>query len=65
MLELAHDDDNEDNRIVALQFLAKLSHIFGTDLCEQFVSRELLSLGEDENLLVRKEAVQAIPIVGK
>ena len=34
ILLLAHDDDNEDNRIVALKFLAKLSITFGTDLCE-------------------------------
>ena len=42
-----------------------MAPIFGKDLCEQFVGLEILSMGEDEQLKVRKEAVKGIPIVGK
>jgi serine/threonine-protein phosphatase 4 regulatory subunit 1 len=51
---MAHDDDNEDNRIVAVQMFSSMSECFGPSLCEQFIGLELLSLGEDINYKVRK-----------
>ena len=47
VLGMAHDDLNEENRIVAVQLLSKMADSFGKDLCEQFVGLEFLSLGED------------------
>ena len=54
VIEMAHDDDNEDNRIVAVQMFSSMSECFGPSLCEQFIGLELLSLGEDINYKVRK-----------
>ena len=39
--------------------------IFGRDLCEQFIGLEFLSLGEDPQLRVRKEAVSNLSYVGR
>lgn len=54
VIEMAHDDSNEDNRIVAVQLFSKMADSFGKDLCEQFIGLELLSLGEDSHLRVRQ-----------
>jgi hypothetical protein len=42
-----------------------MAPLFGKDLCEQFIGLEILSMGEDLQLKVRKAAVYGIPIVGK
>ena len=42
-----------------------MAHCFGVDLCEQFVSFEILSLGEDPELNVRKESIINLPVIGK
>ena len=34
-----------------------MASCFGKDLCEQFVGLEFLSLGEDPQIRVRKEAI--------
>lgn len=34
VLGMAHDDLNEENRIVAVQLLSKMADSFGKDLCE-------------------------------
>jgi serine/threonine-protein phosphatase 4 regulatory subunit 1 len=65
VIEMAHDDDNEDNRIVAVQLFSSMSECFGKNLCEQFIGLELLSLGEDVSFKVRKEAIKQLPIIGK
>ena len=54
VIEMAHDDDNEDNRIVAVQLFSSMSECFGKNLCEQFIGLEILSLGEDISFKVRK-----------
>lgn len=51
---MAHDDVNEDNRIVAVQLFSSMSECFGRDLCEQFIGLEILSLGDDTSVKVRK-----------
>ncbi|EGR27934.1 protein phosphatase 4 regulatory subunit 1, putative [Ichthyophthirius multifiliis] len=65
VLTMAHDDYNEDNRIVAIQLLTLMAHCFGSALCEQFVGLEILSLGEDPQLRVKKESVLNLPKIGK
>ena len=65
VIEMAHDDDNEDNRIVAVQLFSSMSECFGKNLCEQFIGLELLSLGEDVSFKVRKEAIKQLPTIGK
>ena len=62
---MAHDDEVEENRIVAVQLFGSMSECFGPSLCEQFIGLELLSLGEDISLKVRKEAVKHLPIIAK
>lgn len=42
-----------------------MSTIFGKDLCEQFVALEFLSLGEDPQIRVRKEAIINITVISK
>lgn len=42
-----------------------MSNSFGKDLCEQFVGLELLSLGEDPQIKVRKEAIINLPVISK
>jgi serine/threonine-protein phosphatase 4 regulatory subunit 1 len=37
VIEMAHDDENEDNRIVAVQLFSNMSECFGKNLCEQFI----------------------------
>jgi serine/threonine-protein phosphatase 4 regulatory subunit 1 len=65
VIEMAHDDDNEDNRIVAVQLFSSMSECFGKNLCEQFIGLEILSLGEDISFKVRKEAIKHLPIIAK
>lgn len=64
-LRLAHDDRNDDNKIVGLKLLTKLASNFGMNLCEQYVGLEILSMGEDPNWKVRREAVIQMPKVGQ
>jgi len=42
-----------------------MAECFGAALCEQFVGLEILSLGEDPQIRVRKEAVLRLPTIGK
>lgn len=58
---MAHDDESEDNRIVAVQLFSNMSNCLGQGLCEQFVGLEILSLGEDVSFKVRKEAIKQLP----
>ena len=62
---MAHDDSNEENRIVAVQLFSKMADTFGRDLCDQFIGLEILSLGEDSHLKVRQEAIINLPIISK
>ena len=43
---------------MAVQLLSKLAEIFGTELCEQFVTHEIMSLAEDPSFKVRKAAAE-------
>ncbi|CAD8065192.1 unnamed protein product [Paramecium sonneborni] len=65
IIKMAHDDLNQDNRIVALQLMGKLSSMFGIQLSESFIAFEVMSLGEDSKQDVRREAVNQLPLVAK
>ena len=65
VIEMAHDDSNEDNRIVAVQLFSSMSECFGSQLCEQFIGLEILSLGDDTSVKVRKEAIKHLPAISK
>ncbi len=54
MLLLSHDDTNENNRLVAVQLFSSMSECLGSQLCEQFIGLEFLSLGDDTSEKVRK-----------
>lgn len=47
VINMAHDELNEENKMVAVQLLGRLSDTFGQSLTESFVAFEILSLGED------------------
>lgn len=42
-----------------------MASCFGKDLCEQFVGLEILSLGEDKEIRVRKEAINNLASIAK
>jgi serine/threonine-protein phosphatase 4 regulatory subunit 1 len=53
-LQLAHEDDHEDRRITAAMLLNELAPVLGQELCNQFVTPEIISLSEDPVFRVRK-----------
>lgn len=55
---MAHDYDNTESRIAAIQLLSKLASKFGKDLCEQFVSMEMMAMADDPEQKVRKVTIQ-------
>ena len=59
LIELAHDDENADNRIAAIQLLNKLAGKFGKELCENFVALEMMSMADDSEQKVRKTTIQS------
>ena len=56
VLQMGHDDESEQNRIMALKLLNDLAPVLGGDLCKQFAIPELVCLAEDVDLRVRKAA---------
>ena len=56
VLCLAHDNEAEENRVVATQLLGALASTVGTELCCQFVLPEIISLADDPVFRVRKAA---------
>ena len=91
VLAMAHDDENEENRIIAVkvsysffirhyilpilkykfpssyyfQLLSQIASLIGKDLCEQFLALQLLSMGEDPKINVRREVILNLPLIGK
>jgi serine/threonine-protein phosphatase 4 regulatory subunit 1 len=65
ILEMAHDELSEENRVVAIQLLSKLAKTLGADLCEHFIGFEILALGEDPATRVRKECVANLEGISK
>jgi serine/threonine-protein phosphatase 4 regulatory subunit 1 len=56
VLQLAHDDENEETRMTAASLLSDLCPVCGRDLVCQFVTPEIISLAEDPVFRVRKAA---------
>lgn len=56
VLCLAHDNEIEENRVVATQLLGSLAPALGAELCKQYVLPELLCLADDPAFRVRKAA---------
>lgn len=54
ILQLAHEDENEEMRMTASELLNLLAELLGFDLCKQFVIPEVVSLAEDPVFRVRK-----------
>ncbi|CAM9673604.1 unnamed protein product [Ectocarpus sp. 12 AP-2014] len=54
VLQLAHDDEQEELRMTAAALLNDLADALGYDLCKQFVTPEMESLSEDPVFRVRK-----------
>lgn len=54
ILQLAHEDENEEMRMTASELLNLLAEHLGLDLCKQFVIPEVVSLAEDPVFRVRK-----------
>lgn len=65
VLPLAHDDDNEQFRISAVNLYNGLAEHFGPELCQQFCVPELISLSEDPVFRVRKSTAQSYSNVCK
>lgn len=65
VINMAHDEQNEDNKVVAVQLFGKLAAVFGQPLIESFVAFEILSMGEDMKQSIRKETVLQLAKVGK
>ena len=53
LLGLAHEDEDEDLKIVAIDLLDSLAKIFGKELCESYVVTEFVSLSDDQRFKVR------------
>ena len=64
-MRIAHDDVNDQNRIIAVRLLSDMSDSFGQDLCEQFIGLEFLSLGDDPHPRVRRETVLNLNKISK
>lgn len=45
--------------------MSKLAHSFGAELCDNFVTFEFLSLGDDPKIRVRRETVINLPVISK
>ena len=56
VLQLAHDDENEEMRMTAASLLSDMCGVIGEDLVRQFVAPEIISLAEDAVFRVRKAA---------
>ena len=63
VLCLAHDNEVEENRVVATQLLGSLAPILGFDLCCQYVLPELICLADDPAFRVRKAAALRVGAV--
>lgn len=46
---------------MALQFFGATAKVLGRESVERFIAHELISAGEDERYLVRKESIYQLP----
>ncbi|KAM3146855.1 hypothetical protein pb186bvf_001009 [Paramecium bursaria] len=62
---LSHDEESEDNKIIALELFGLFANILGREQSESFILHELVSGADDQKWKVRREAVSQIPRVGR
>ena len=60
VLRVAHDDENEEVKMLALGLLNQLAPTFGKDLCEQFIVMEFICLSDEPNPKMRKTVAASI-----
>lgn len=60
VLQLSHDDEQDELRMAAVVLLNQLAEHLGPDLCHQFVTPEIISLSEDPVFRVRKATAMNI-----
>ncbi|KRX07644.1 Armadillo-type fold [Pseudocohnilembus persalinus] len=65
VIEMANDDESEDNRLVAVQLFGKLASSFGKDLCDQHIVKLFLYLGDNPSTKVRRETVNYLPVISQ
>ncbi|CAD8051234.1 unnamed protein product [Paramecium sonneborni] len=65
LILMAHDESNEENKMVALQFFGSYAHIANQQFLESFISIEFINAGEDISMRVRKESIQQLPQIAK
>ncbi|CAD8133779.1 unnamed protein product [Paramecium octaurelia] len=61
LIEMAHDEKNNQNRMLAAETFGKCASLFSMKYCESYICGELLSLGIDLNEFVREKAIEQLP----
>ena len=51
---MAHDDGDENNRVLSVKLFNELALIIGQELCELYVVPQVASFADDQSCLVRK-----------
>ncbi|CAK72359.1 unnamed protein product (macronuclear) [Paramecium tetraurelia] len=62
---MIHDESNEENKMIALQFFGSYAQIADQQSLESFISTEIINAGEDISVRVRKESIQQLPSIAK
>ncbi|CAD8098728.1 unnamed protein product [Paramecium sonneborni] len=65
VIQMAHDDNNDENVIIAVKLFGQLAADFGPELSESFIALEILSKGDDAKQPIRKEAVLQLANIAK
>ena len=65
VLELLKDDTDEEKRIIGLELLDVLAADFGSEICQNYLIYEIVSLQDDPVYKVRKETVRRITNISK
>ena len=65
VLELLKDDTDEEKRIIGLELLDVLTADFGSEICQNYLIYEIVSLQDDPVYKVRKETVKRITNISK
>lgn len=65
VLTLAHDEEREQFRCIAVQLFGQLAHLLGPELCQSYIVAEVVSLSDDEVFRVRKTIAAHLPSICK
>ncbi|CAK62174.1 unnamed protein product (macronuclear) [Paramecium tetraurelia] len=61
LIEMAHDEKNNQNRMLAATTFGQTASLFSMKYCESYICGELLALGIDLNEFVREKAIEQLP----